>query len=71
MGRIKTTLIKRTTRELISESPETFSKTFEENKKALGNTLPSKRLRNMIAGYLTRIKRNTHTIIEDKEEKTE
>ncbi|MCK4650327.1 30S ribosomal protein S17e [Candidatus Pacearchaeota archaeon] len=67
MGRIKPTLVKRTSRQLIESSSESFGKTFEENKKALGNTLPSKKMRNKIAGYIARIKRNKKTIIDDNE----
>ena len=52
---------------MLESSPESFGKTFEENKKALGNTLPSKRMRNRIAGYIARIKKNTKTIIDDSE----
>jgi len=65
MGRIKSTLIKRTSRQLIENSDESFGKTFTENKKALGSTLPSKKMRNKIAGYIARIKTNTKTIIDD------
>lgn len=65
MGRIKSKLIKRTTRQLIDQSDESFGKTFEENKKALGNTLSSKKMRNKIAGYIARVKTNTKTIIDD------
>ena len=65
MGRIKSTLIKRTSRKLIENSDESFGKTFEENKKSLGNTLPSKRMKNRIAGYITRLKRNQKKIIGD------
>ena len=65
MGRIKSTLIKRTSRQLIKNSDESFGKTFEENKKSLGNILPSKRMRNGIAGYITRLKRNQKKIIDD------
>lgn len=65
MGRIKTTLVKRTARELVDKSPETFNEDFGNNKKALGSTMPSKRLRNMIAGYASRIKKNTKKIIEE------
>jgi ribosomal protein S17E len=57
MGRIKSTLIKRTTVNLISK--EEFAEDFGTNKKILGNTMPSKRLRNMTAGYISRlVKRN-------------
>jgi len=65
MGRIKSKLIKRTSRQLIENSDESFGKTFEENKKALGNILPSKKVRNKIAGYIARVKKNRKVIIED------
>ncbi len=65
MGRIKSKLIKRTSRQLIKNSNELFSKTFEENKKPLGNALPSKKMRNKIAGYIARINKNTKNIIND------
>ena len=65
MGRIKSTLIKRTSRQLVEKTPESFGKEFEGNKKALGNNLGSKKMRNQIAGYITRIKKNTKTIIEE------
>jgi small subunit ribosomal protein S17e len=68
MGRIKSTLTKRTSRQLIEKSPESFGKTFEENKKSLGNTIPSKKMRNKIAGYIARIKKNTKTIIDSDDE---
>lgn len=53
MGKIKTKLIKNTAEKLIDEGIE-FSEDFEENKKILGNTMPSKKIRNQIAGYLAR-----------------
>ena len=65
MGRIKTKLIKRSSRQLLANSEESFGKTFEENKKSLGSTLPSKRMRNQIAGYIARIKKNQKNIIDD------
>jgi len=58
MGKIKTRLIKRTGEELgKKEKGIGFSESFEENKKILGNTMPSKKIRNQIAGYLARSKR--------------
>lgn len=68
MGRIKSTLIKRTSRQLIDNSDESFGKTFKENKKALGSILPSKKIRNKIAGYIARIKKNRKTIIDNEEQ---
>jgi small subunit ribosomal protein S17e len=65
MGRIKTTLVKRTSRQLIEQTPDSFNKEFDQNKKALGRTMPSKRVRNMIAGYIARLKRQTKKMIND------
>ncbi len=67
MGRIKSTQIKRSSRQLLENSPESFSEDFYDNTKALGHTLPSKRMRNKIAGYISRLKKNTKTIIDDAE----
>lgn len=66
MGRIKSIIIKRTSRQVIEKAPECFGKTFEENKKSLGRTMPSKRLRNKIAGYVTRINMNTKKLIQEE-----
>lgn len=57
MGRVKSSLIKRTAKNLLKEE-NVFSESFEENKKLLGTNMPSKRLRNMIAGYITKLKKN-------------
>jgi small subunit ribosomal protein S17e len=65
MGRIKSALVKRTAKNLIEKTPDTFENTFSANSKALGRTMPSKRIRNMIAGYITRIKKNTHKLIQE------
>ena len=65
MGRIKTKLIKRTSRQLVEDSSDLFGKTFEGNKKVLGRSLPSKKVRNKIAGYIARINKNTKTIIDN------
>jgi len=56
MGKIKTKLIKRTAQELVKKGIE-FSESFEENKKILGGTLPSKKIRNQVAGFITRTKK--------------
>ena len=57
MGRIKTTLIKRTTHELMKRHGDDFTEDFEGNKKIVDRLIstPSKKLRNTIAGYATRI----------------
>lgn len=56
MGKIKTKLIKRTAKTLIKKGIP-FTEEFKTNKKTLGNTMPSKKVRNQIAGYLAREKR--------------
>jgi small subunit ribosomal protein S17e len=65
MGRIKTTLVKRTAEKLIDKQPELFNEDFENNKKVLGSTMPSKRIRNKIAGYIGRLKKNNKNILEE------
>ncbi len=57
MGRIKTQAVKRITRKLIAEHKEEFKDTFDENKKAVSRLadVPSRKLRNTIAGYITRL----------------
>jgi len=64
MGRIKSTLVKRTTRILLKDE-NSFSESFERDKKMLGNTMPSKKVRNKIAGYIARLKKR------EKQEKSE
>lgn len=54
MGKIKSKLIKRSAKELIKKGIE-FSEDFEINKKILGNTMPSKKIRNQMAGYLSKL----------------
>ena len=57
MGRIKTALIKRVTRQLIKEHSTDMKKDFNENKIAVARFIdaPSKKMRNLIAGYVTRL----------------
>jgi len=56
MGKIKSKLVKRTANELIKKGIQ-FNKSFEENKKILGKTMPSKKIRNQMAGFLARLKK--------------
>lgn len=59
MGRIKTKLIKRKTYELLKKFGEHFTDNFDANKKKVDEFIPdaSKKLRNVIAGYITRLVR--------------
>ena len=57
MGRVKTTLTKRTGEELYMSHPDKFSLDFDDNKKALPELaqINSKKFRNVIAGYISRL----------------
>jgi len=56
MGRIKSKLVKRTALSLLSEENK-FTDKFEDNKRLLKGISESKKLRNQIAGYITRKKK--------------
>ena len=56
MGRIKQLMVKRATFELLKQDLP-FSPDFDNNKKILGHTMPSKKVRNKIAGYIARIQK--------------
>ena len=56
MGKIKSKLIKRSANEMIRQGVE-FSGNFEEDKKILGKDMPSKKIRNQVAGYISRLKK--------------
>jgi len=56
MGRIKSKLIKRTGRSLLNEENK-FTESFEENKKVIEGLMPGKKIRNQVAGYITRKKK--------------
>jgi len=57
MGKIKTRLIKRTAETLVKNKDLSFNENFKKNKKILGKEMPSKKVRNQIAGYISRIKK--------------
>lgn len=56
MGKIKSTLIKKTGRLLLLEE-NNFNTDFDHNKRLLGNSMPSKKTRNKIAGYIAKLNR--------------
>jgi len=56
MGKIKSKLIRRSSKTFLEKGIE-FEGNFEKNKKILGNTMPSKKLRNQMAGFLVREKK--------------
>ena len=58
MGKVRTETVKRISRELLRRFPDRFEGEFESDKQGVNElvTTPSKRLRNRIAGYITRLK---------------
>ncbi|MBI5398661.1 30S ribosomal protein S17e [Candidatus Woesearchaeota archaeon] len=59
MGRIKTSLIKRVTRELLEKHKQEFTEDFNKNKAIVSKhaIIQSKKLRNVVAGYATHVVR--------------
>jgi len=57
MGRIKTKLIKRISLSIFKKHKEEFKPEFDENKALVSQfaDIPSKKIRNIIAGYVTRL----------------
>ena len=56
MGKIKSKLIRKAGQNLVKKGVP-FNESFEHNKKILGSTMPSKKLRNRMAGFLARLKK--------------
>ncbi|WP_455364052.1 30S ribosomal protein S17e [[Eubacterium] cellulosolvens] len=59
MGKVRPEGIKRIANDLIRRYPDKFSKEFEQNKKNIEEYLiyDAKKMRNRVAGYVTRLKR--------------
>jgi small subunit ribosomal protein S17e len=59
MGRIKTMLIKRSTTDIMAKHGEEFTNDFNQNKRVLDSKvkISSKKMRNVIAGYTTKLKK--------------
>ncbi len=57
MGRIKTHLTKRIAKDLIEQYRDRFTNDFSKNKEVLKTmvTFESKRMRNIVVGYITRL----------------
>ena len=66
MGRIRTTYIKRKSREILAKYNDRFSKDFEKNKKILDEIadIPSKKIRNKIAGCIVHLIKSDEKITE-------
>jgi small subunit ribosomal protein S17e len=57
MGRIKTVQVKRASRQLMSLHGSEFTESYEKNKEIVNKLIitQSKKLRNIITGYVTRL----------------
>ena len=57
VGKVRPLYIKRAARQLFEKYPNRFTESFEENKKAIAEltSITSKRVRNRVAGYITRL----------------
>ncbi|MEM4703695.1 MAG: 30S ribosomal protein S17e [Candidatus Bathyarchaeia archaeon] len=74
MGNVRTEQIKRTAKELIRRFPDRFSADFEENKKTVGLLTEgtTNKIRNQIAGYITRyITLSTPVSVDEEKEAVE
>lgn len=60
MGNIRPTYIKRVAIHLVKDYPQAFCEDFEHNKDMVGKlcSVESKTMRNRIAGYVTRFRKN-------------
>ncbi len=58
MGKVRIAAVKKISRELVAMYPDKFGKDYEANKKAMEPLVDArtKRLRNRIVGYVTRLK---------------
>ena len=61
MGKVRSERVKRISRELVNRFPDKFTTDFQSNKEVLESVadIRSKKLRNRIAGYVTRLLRGT------------
>ena len=61
MGRIKTAQIKSAALELFDRHKDIFINDFNENKRTVGACIdvPSKKIRNAVTGYITRLVKKT------------
>ena len=57
MGKVRTEQVKRLARELVERFPDKFTLNFAENKESVNvfTDISSKKLRNRLAGYITRL----------------
>jgi len=73
LGKVRPERVKKIARELLKRYPDKFTADFESNKKLLGSLskISSTRLRNRIAGYITRLVAITKAAEKAEAEKAE
>ncbi len=71
MGNVRSEKVKKTARELVKRHPDKFTADFEENKKVVASLarIPSKKLKNTIAGYVTTLVVSSQSQLEKKMKK--
>ena len=69
MGRIKTILVKRITKQLVKDHKDEFSEDYNKNKEVLKKyvIIKSRKIRNVIAGYAARLVKQSK---EDKQKRS-
>ena len=70
MGRIKGTVVKRTSKGLLLYDRTKFTSKYEDNKKSVKEILPEvgKKVVNSIAGYISRLVRREEEKSDDKQQ---
>lgn len=73
LGKVRPEHVKKIARELVERYREKFSTDFQTNKKVLGSLaqISSAKLRNRIAGYITRLLSIAHTEETEEDEAEE
>lgn len=76
MGKVKTEMIKRLAKQLITRFPDKFTTNFDDNKHLVGELTEgtTTRVRNQVAGYITRtiaLTQNQYSDEDVLEEETE
>ena len=69
MGRVRTKFIKRISNKLVLKHKDEFKKDFKDNKKIVETLVEvkSKKLRNVIAGYVTRLMKKDDITLSKKQ----
>lgn len=70
MGRIKSTMVRKAASELFV-TLEGFGEDFDKNKKILKGTMPSKKVRNKVAGQISRLAKQKRQKKHDRADRTE